>query len=127
MYGKTYLHRKYKVAVAIPPSNDVDVFAHGCGFTAVIENGKLQGFNVTIGGSLGFTHNAQMAQPRLADVSGFCKPSDAKYGCEVVLTVPRDFGDRTSRKHAHIKYTIGDYGPEWYREQVDERRGDLFD
>mmetsp|Transcript_61257 Transcript_61257/g.189829 ORF Transcript_61257/g.189829 Transcript_61257/m.189829 type:complete len:832 (+) Transcript_61257:2-2497(+) len=123
LYGKTYLPRKFKVAVAIPPSNDVDVFAHCCGFIAIIEDGKLLGFNVTVGGGLGFTHNNQKTFPRLADVIGFCEPADAKYVCEAVLTVARDFGDRTNRKHARIKYTMEDYGPEWYREQVEARLG----
>jgi len=123
LYGLTYLPRKYKVAVAIPPSNDVDLFAHCCGFIAIIEYGKLIGFNVTVGGGLGFTHNNQKTHPRLADVIGFCKPSDAKYVCECVLTVSRDFGDRTGRKHARIKYTVEDYGPEWFKEQVEDRLG----
>mmetsp|Transcript_61253 Transcript_61253/g.189805 ORF Transcript_61253/g.189805 Transcript_61253/m.189805 type:complete len:832 (+) Transcript_61253:2-2497(+) len=123
LYGKTYLPRKFKVAVAIPPSNDVDVFAHCCGFIAIIEGGKLKGFNVTVGGGLGFTHNNQKTFPRLAEVIGFCEPADAKYVCEAVLTVQRDFGDRTNRKHARIKYTMEDYGPEWYREQVEARLG----
>jgi len=123
LYGLTYLPRKFKVAVAIPPSNDVDLFAHCCGFIAIIEHGKLLGFNVTVGGGLGFTHNNQKTHPRLADVIGFCKPSDAKYVCECVMTVARDFGDRTGRKHARIKYTVEDYGPEWFKEQVEDRLG----
>merc|ERR1711972_1278395 len=123
LYGLTYLPRKYKVAVAIPPSNDVDVFAHCCGFIAIIENGVLQGFNVTVGGGLGFTHNNQKTHPRLADVIGFCKPSDAKYVCECVMTVQRDFGDRTGRKHARVKYCVEDYGKDWFREQVEDRLG----
>eukprot|EP00913_Durusdinium_trenchii_P014679 g13772.t1 len=95
LYGLTYLPRKFKVAVAIPPSNDVDLFAHCAGFIAIIENGKLLGFNVAVGGGLGFTHNNQKTHPRLADVIGFCKPGQAKYVCECILTVARDFGDRT--------------------------------
>jgi sulfite reductase (NADPH) hemoprotein beta-component len=83
----------------------------------------LQGFNVTVGGGLGFTHNNQKTHPRLADVIGFCKPADAKYVSEVVMTVQRDFGDRTGRKHARIKYTMEDYGPDFYREQVEARLG----
>merc|ERR1712190_545426 len=123
LYGLTYLPRKYKVAVAIPPSNDVDVFAHCCGFIAIIENGVLKGFNVTVGGGLGHTHNNQKTFPRLADVIGFCLPGDAKYVCEIVMTVQRDFGDRTGRKHARVKYTMEDYGVAWFREQVEERLG----
>eukprot|EP00931_Biecheleriopsis_adriatica_P086419 TRINITY_DN610_c0_g1_i10.p1 TRINITY_DN610_c0_g1~~TRINITY_DN610_c0_g1_i10.p1 ORF type:complete len:964 (+),score=245.44 TRINITY_DN610_c0_g1_i10:67-2892(+) len=123
LYGLTYLPRKYKVAVAIPPSNDVDLFAHDAGFIAIIENNKLLGFNVAVGGGLGFTHNNQKTHPRLADVIGFCKPSDAKYVCECIMTVSRDFGDRTGRKHARVKYTVEDYGPEWYKEQVEDRLG----
>merc|ERR1712151_455493 len=123
LYGLTYLPRKYKVAVAIPPSNDVDLFAHCCGFIAILENDKLQGFNVTVGGGLGFTHNNQKTHPRLADVIGFCKPSDAKYVCECVMTVQRDFGDRTGRKHARVKYCVEDYGKDWFGEQVEDRLG----
>jgi len=123
LYGQTYLPRKYKIAVAIPPSNDVDLFAHCAGFIAIIEGGKLQGFNVAVGGGLGFTHNNQKTHPRLADVIGFCKPDDAKYLGEIILTVQRDFGDRTNRKHARIKYTVEDYGPDFYREQIEERLG----
>jgi len=141
LYGKTYLPRKYKIAVAIPPSNDVDVFAHCCGFIAIIKNNVLEGFNVTVGGGLGFTHNNQKTHPRLAEVIGFCKPNDAKYVSEAVLAVQRDFGDRTNRKHARIKYTVEDYGKEWFCERVEailgkkleparpykfEMRGDLF-
>mmetsp|Transcript_28863 Transcript_28863/g.72893 ORF Transcript_28863/g.72893 Transcript_28863/m.72893 type:complete len:956 (+) Transcript_28863:574-3441(+) len=141
LYGLTYLPRKYKVAVAIPPCNDVDVFAHCCGFIAIIKDDKLQGFNVTVGGGLGFTHNNQKTHPRLADVIGFCEPQQAKYVCEAVMVVQRDFGDRTNRKHARVKYTVEDYGPEFYREEVEkvlgfklgaarpykfESRGDLY-
>merc|ERR1712048_174817 len=142
LYGLTYLPRKYKVAVAIPPSNDVDLFAHCNGFIAILENDKLLGFNVTVGGGLGHTHNNQKTHPRLADVIGFCKPEDAKYVCECVMTVQRDYGDRTGRKHARVKYTVEDYGKDWYREQVEDylgfkleearpykltRRGDFYD
>ncbi|CAJ1459739.1 unnamed protein product, partial [Effrenium voratum] len=123
LYGLTYLPRKFKVAVAIPPSNDVDLFAHCAGFIAIIEQNKLIGFNVTVGGGLGFTHNNQKTHPRLADVIGFCKPGDAKYVCECILTVARDFGDRTGRKHARVKYTVEDYGAQWFKEQVEDRLG----
>jgi len=123
LYGLTYLPRKFKVAVAIPPSNDVDVFAHCAGFIAIIEDDRLLGFNVSVGGGLGFTHNNQKTHPRLADVIGFCKPEDAKHVCEAILTVQRDFGDRTNRKHARVKYTCEDYSADWYREQVEQRLG----
>jgi len=123
LYGKTYLPRKFKVAVAIPPSNDVDVFAHCVGYIAIIENGKLLGYNVSVGGGLGFTHNNQKTHPRLGEIIGFCEPQDAKYVCEVIMTTGRDFGDRTNRKHARIKYVVEDYGKEWLRERVEERLG----
>ncbi|MDP4878833.1 MAG: sulfite reductase, partial [Opitutales bacterium] len=53
LYGKTYLPRKFKIAVAIPPYNDVDIFANCLGFIAIVEDGKLAGFNVTVGGGMG--------------------------------------------------------------------------
>ena len=74
------------LALAIPPSNDVDVFAHCCGFIAIIEGGKLVGYNVTVGGGLGFTHNNQKTRPRLAEVIGFCELKDCRYVTECVMT-----------------------------------------
>jgi len=75
IYGKTYLPRKFKVVVAVPPSNDVDIFAHDLGFIAIADaNGKLAGFNVTVGGGLGMSHNQAETYPRIADLMGFCTP-----------------------------------------------------
>ena len=141
IYGLTYIPRKFKVAFAIPPSNDVDVFAHCAGFIAIIKDGVLEGYNVSVGGGLGFTHNNQKTHPRLAEVIGYCKRSDVKYVCEAIMVAQRDFGDRTNRKHARVKYTCEDYGKEFFKEQMEnilgfkleparaykfERRGDLF-
>eukprot|EP00929_Paragymnodinium_shiwhaense_P122330 TRINITY_DN94_c0_g1_i1.p1 TRINITY_DN94_c0_g1~~TRINITY_DN94_c0_g1_i1.p1 ORF type:complete len:977 (-),score=302.61 TRINITY_DN94_c0_g1_i1:442-3297(-) len=123
LYGLTYLPRKYKIAVAIPPSNDVDVFAHDLGYIAIIENGKLLGYNISVGGGLGFTHNNEKSHPRLGDVIGFCHPKDCCLVAEAVLAVQRDFGDRTNRKHARVKYTVEDYGKEWFLEQVNKYLG----
>jgi sulfite reductase (NADPH) hemoprotein beta-component len=109
--------------VAIPPSNDVDVFAHCVGFIAIIEGGVLKGYNVSVGGGLGFTHNNQKTFPRLGEVIGFCEREDAKEVCAAVMTVQRDLGDRTGRKHARVKYTVEDYGAERIREFVEERLG----
>jgi sulfite reductase (NADPH) hemoprotein beta-component len=76
-----------------------------------------------VGGGLGFTHNNQKTHPRLADTIGFCKPEEAKIVSECVMTAQRHFGDRTSRKHARIKYTMEDYGVDFFREAVEERLG----
>jgi sulfite reductase (NADPH) hemoprotein beta-component len=124
MYGRTYLPRKFKTVFAIPPSNDVDVFAHDLGFIAVPdEDGRLAGFNVTVGGGLGMTHNQVETYPRLADVLGFCLPGQAVDLAEKIVTVQRDFGDRTERKHARFKYTVADKGLVWIREEVERRLG----
>jgi len=123
LYGTVYLPRKYKVAVAIPPSNDVDVYAHDCGFIAIINDGVLEGFNVSVGGGLGFSWSNTKTHPRLADVIGFCEPDDAKYVCEAIMLVTRDFSDRTNRKHARVKYCMEDYGVDFYREEVERHLG----
>ena len=124
IYGKTYLPRKFKIVVAVPPSNDVDIYAHDLGYIAATdEKGKLAGFNVTVGGGLGMSHNQLETFPRLADVMGFCTVEQAVDVAEKVVMVQRDFGDRTDRKHARLKYTIDDRGLGWFRDEVEKRLG----
>ncbi|MEM9226489.1 MAG: NADPH-dependent assimilatory sulfite reductase hemoprotein subunit, partial [Verrucomicrobiota bacterium] len=123
IYGSTYLPRKFKTVIAVPPSNDVDIFAHCLGFIAIIEDGKLVGYNVTVGGGMGMHHNNEKTFPRVADVMGFCTPEQAVAVSEGVAVVQRDHGDRTDRKHARLKYTVDDHGVDWYRERVEEHCG----
>ncbi|KAI8899755.1 sulfite reductase [NADPH] beta subunit [Globomyces pollinis-pini] len=123
LYGKTYLPRKFKVAVAVPPSNDVDVLAHDLGYIAVIENGVFIGFNVTVGGGMGTTHGNKKTFPRLAEPLCFCTLDQAIDIGEKVMLVQRDYGDRTNRKHARLKYTIDDRGLDWFRGEVEKRVG----
>jgi sulfite reductase (NADPH) hemoprotein beta-component len=126
MYGDTYLPRKFKTGFAIPPSNDVDVFSQDLGLIAIAENGKLAGYNVTVGGGLGMNHGNAETFPRLADVLGFIPADKVNQIAEAVLTTQRDYGDRTNRKHARLKYTIQDRGIEWFRGEVESRSGIIF-
>ncbi len=124
IYGKTYLPRKFKIGFAIPPSNDIDVFANDLGFIAITsDDGKLAGFNVTVGGGMGMSHSQLETYPRLADVLGFCLPDQVVQVAEAIVTVQRDFGDRTDRKHARFKYTVEDRGLVWIRHEVERRLG----
>ncbi|HSC24257.1 MAG TPA: assimilatory sulfite reductase (NADPH) hemoprotein subunit [Casimicrobiaceae bacterium] len=123
LYGRTYLPRKFKIAVAVPPSNDVDVFAHDLGFIAIVEEGRLAGFNVTVGGGMGMTHSEPATYPRLADVVGFCEPERTITVAEQVVAIQRDYGDRTDRKHARLKYTIDDRGLDWFVAELGKRLG----
>jgi len=124
IYGKTYLPRKFKVVVAVPPSNDVDVFAHDLGYIAIADGAaNIIGWNVTVGGGMGMTHGELDTYPRTADVMGFCKTADAVKIAEAVVTVQRDWGDRKSRKHARLKYTIEDRGLDAFRAEVERRAG----
>ena len=123
IYGKTYLPRKFKIAVAVPPSNDVDIHANDLSFVAIVEGGKVVGYNVAVGGGMGMTHGAPETYPRLADIIGFCTPEQVIDVSEKVLLVQRDFGDRTNRKHARLKYTIDDRSAEWFLEKVNEYLG----
>ncbi|TMW65246.1 hypothetical protein Poli38472_009413 [Pythium oligandrum] len=123
LYGEAYLPRKFKIAIAIPPSNDVDVYAHCLGFIAIIEEDDLIGFNVTVGGGMGMTHNNGKTFPRLADVMAFCTPDQVKDVAEKVMVQQRDLGDRVNRKHARYKYTVEDHGLAWIRADVEKRLG----
>ena len=124
IYGKTYLPRKFKVVVAVPPSNDVDVFAHDLGYIAILDDkGSVTGWNVTAGGGMGMTHGEPDTYPRTADVMGFCETKDAVAIAEAVVTVQRDWGNRLNRKHARLKYTIEDRGLDAFRAEVVRRAG----
>jgi sulfite reductase (NADPH) hemoprotein beta-component len=123
IYGPTYLPRKFKMAFAVPPRNDVDLFAQDLGFIAIAGPAGLDGFNVTVGGGMGATHGDAATYPRLADVIGFCTPDRVIAVSEAVVTTQRDYGDRSERKHARLKYTIDDHGVDWFRQQVEQRTG----
>jgi sulfite reductase (NADPH) hemoprotein beta-component len=123
MYGSTYLPRKFKIALAVPPQNDVDVFAHDLGFIAIVENGAILGYNVCVGGGMGMTHKVSATFPRLSEVVGFCTPDEVPEVAEQTLCIQRDYGDRKDRAHARFKYTIEDRGLDWFREELATRRG----
>jgi sulfite reductase (NADPH) hemoprotein beta-component len=123
LYGKSYLPRKFKVAFAIPPLNDIDVFTNDCGFVAIVEDGKLAGYNLLAGGGMGMSHGNAQTFPRLADVIGFITPEQTIETAKAIVTIHRDFGDRTNRKHARLKYVLEERGVPWFREELERRLG----
>lgn len=123
IYGRTYMPRKFKIGVALPPDNDVDVFSQDLGFNAIEEGGRIVGYNVVAGGGMGMTHGEPDTFPRTGDAIGFCTPDQAVDVAEKVVTVQRDFGDRSDRKHARLKYTIERMGVAAFRSEVERRLG----
>lgn len=124
IYGKHYLPRKFKTVIAVPPSNDVDIYAHDLGYIAITDDkGKLVGWNVTIGGGMGMTHGDPDTFPRTADLFGFCTTEQAVDVAEKIVTVQRDWGNRENRKRARLKYTIEDRGLDNFRNEVEKRLG----
>jgi len=123
LYGQTYLPRKFKVSFVIPPSNDMDVFTNDLGFIAVTEGDQLVGYNLAVGGGLGRSHNNVQTYPRLADVLGYFPREKLIDVAKAVLTIHRDFGDRTNRKHARLKYVVQEKGVDWVREEINRRAG----
>lgn len=123
IYGETYLPRKFKIVVAIPPSNDVDIFAHDLGFIAIIKDENLIGFNIAVGGGMGCTHGDDKTYPLLSQVIGFCKTNQVCEVAEHVVKIQRDYGDRSNRKHARFKYTVNDKGIDWFKSELNKRLG----
>jgi sulfite reductase (NADPH) hemoprotein beta-component len=126
LYGKTYLPRKFKVAFVIPPLNDIDVLTNDCGFVAIIEKDRLAGYNLTAGGGMGLSHGNSATYARLADVIGFVTPNQVEATAKATVTIHRDFGDRTNRKHARLKYVIAERGVPWFRQEMERRLGFKF-
>lgn len=121
LYGPTYLPRKFKITIAIPPHNDTDVYAHDIGLIAIKgSDGHLEGFNMIVGGGMGVTHNNKKTYPRTGSLFGFVPADKAHIFCEKVMLVQRDHGDRKNRKHARLKYTVDDMGIEVFKGKVEE-------
>ncbi|KAK0627791.1 hypothetical protein B0T14DRAFT_513355 [Immersiella caudata] len=128
LYGPTYLPRKFKISIGIPPHNDVDVYAHDIGLIAIKgEDGHLAGFNLLAGGGMGATHNNKKTYPQVGRMLGFVKTAEVHIACEKVMLVQRDFGDRKNRKHARLKYTIDDMGVDVFRSRVEDLWGQKFE
>ncbi len=123
IYGEVYLPRKFKTVFVVPPVNDVDVYAHDLGYIAIVEDGELLGYNVTVGGGMGATHGDPDTYPVLAKVLGFCTPDQVNAVAEGIVTIQRDYGDREVRKHARFKYTVEDKGLDFIREELAKRTG----
>lgn len=127
LYGASYLPRKFKTAIAVPPHNDVDIYTNDLGFIGIEENGQLIGFNVVAGGGMGTTHGDTTTYPRLADDLGFIRSEDTINVAKAVLVVQRDFGNRMSRRHARLKYTVESMGIDRFRKEVEKHTGVNFE
>ena len=128
LYGPTYLPRKFKITIAIPPHNDTDVYAHDVGLIAIKgAKDRLEGFNVLVGGGMGVTHNNKKTYPRTGSMMGFVSVENVHVVCEKIMLVQRDNGDRKNRKHARLKYTIDDMGVDVFRGKVEELLGYRFE
>jgi sulfite reductase (NADPH) hemoprotein beta-component len=127
LYGKTYLPRKFKIAFVIPPVNDLDVFTNCLGFIAIVENNRLVGYNLAVGGGMGRSHGNEQTYPRLADVIGFFTPDKLIEVAKAVLTIHRDFGNRADRKRARLKYVVAERGVEFMRDEVNNRAGIMLE
>ena len=126
IYHNVFLPRKFKIAVALPPYNDVDIHGNDLNFIAIIEDNKITGYNVVVGAGLGMTHGDKTTFPRLGDDFGFIPVDKVMEVAEAVVTTQRDLGGRVSRSHARTKYTLETHGIETFKQEVEKRAGITF-
>ncbi len=128
LYQDRYMPRKFKIAIAIPPNNDVDVFANDIGLIAVIRDNQLKGFNIAIGGGMSMTHGNPDHYARLGSVIGFVDTQEKLLKAVYeILTIQRDFGNRSDRKLARLKYTVDRLGLDWWKQELERRTGFTLD
>ncbi|AUQ26575.1 assimilatory sulfite reductase (NADPH) hemoprotein subunit [Dickeya zeae] len=125
--GPTYLPRKFKTTVVIPPQNDVDLHANDLNFVAISDNGQLVGFNVLVGGGLSIAHGDKTTYPRTASELGYIPLAQTLAIAEAVVTTQRDWGNRTNRKNAKTKYTLERVGVDTFKQEVERRAGIAFE
>ncbi|WP_053036299.1 assimilatory sulfite reductase (NADPH) hemoprotein subunit [Staphylococcus haemolyticus] len=123
MYGKKYLPRKFKIGIALPPSNDIDVYSQDIGLIGIVEDETLVGFNVTVGGGMGMTHGNTDTYPQVGRLAGFVPKEQVVDVCEKILTIQRDYGNRENRKNARFKYTVDRLGVDKVVEELNARLG----
>lgn len=123
LYGETYLPRKFKIAFTLPPDNSIDVYAHDLGLVAITEGDHVVGYDVLVGGGMGYAYGNAASFPRIADVVGFCRAEEVLEVAKAVLLIHRDFSDRTDRKLSRLRYTIATRGVEWFRTELHARLG----
>jgi sulfite reductase (ferredoxin) len=121
IYGPTYLPRKFKIGVALPDDNCIDIYTQDIGLVAAFDDGHLAGFTVLVGGGLGMTHGKAETYPRLATPLCFVNPDEAIAVVETIVTIQRDYGDRANRRHARMKYLVEERGIDWFREETARR------
>jgi sulfite reductase (ferredoxin) len=118
IYGPEYLPRKFKIGIAVPPRNDVDIYSNDLGFISLVERGKVVGYDVVVGGGFGMSHGKVDTYPALAQPLFAVRPEDAARAAIAIVTTQRDFGNRTDRKRARMKYLIEERGIDWFRAEV---------
>ncbi len=123
LYGDAYLPRKFKIGLATPEDNTVDVLTNDLGIIALFEGELLTGYNFALGGGLGMTHNKPATYPRMASLVAFIAPEDLLDAAAAVVRLHRDHGDRSNRKHARLKYVIAEKGEAWAKAQLEAYLG----
>ncbi|HEU5369798.1 MAG TPA: NADPH-dependent assimilatory sulfite reductase hemoprotein subunit [Ktedonobacterales bacterium] len=123
IYGPTYLPRKFKIGVAFPGDNCIDVYTQDLGLVAQLEGERLAGFTVLVGGGMGMTHGKTATYPRLGTPLCFAAPEEILQVVETIVTIQRDYGDRQNRKHARMKYLVEEQGIAWFRAELEQRLG----
>jgi sulfite reductase (NADPH) hemoprotein beta-component len=127
IYGSTYLPRKFKIAIAVPPNNDTDVFSNDIGLIAIVEKGNITGYNVIVGGGMGMSFENKQTHPRIGDVLGYISREKLVPLCREIVKIQRDNGNRTDRKLARLKYTIEGMGLENFKIELSKRSGFKLD
>ena len=127
IYGKLYLPRKFKIGITIPEDNSVDVLTNDIAIFLIFKKNQLLGYNIAIGGGLGMTHNKPETFPYLAKPLLFCNPLDLIQVLEQIVKIQRDYGDRTNRKHARLKYLVAEEGTKWFKRLIEYKLNKNFD
>jgi sulfite reductase (ferredoxin) len=123
LYGERYLPRKFKIGLAIPEDNSIDVLTNDLAIVALFEGEAVAGYNFLLGGGHGMTHNKPRTYARLATPVAWIEPGDLLDAAAAVVRLHRDWGDRGDRRHARLKYVIAENGETWARERLAESLG----
>ena len=123
LYGEVYMPRKFKIGIAVPENNNVHLYTQDIGIEVVHRGGTLIAYDLIVGGGMGSSHGAEATYPRLGTRLARASSGDIMQAVEALLTIQRDFGDRSDRRHARFKYVVQERGADWVREQLFRRLG----
>ena len=125
LYGTQYLPRKFKIGLAHPRDNSIDLRTQDIGLLPVVTDDGCDGtwWDLYSGGGLGQSHSDPQTAALLGLYLGRVPRGDVVAAARAIATLQREHGERKNRRLARWKYTLRRLGLGEVKRSLRERFG----